>query len=87
MFGGSIRANTRLTLLLTTVLGNGPIICQAHHHEVGQVATTHVIAIIDCPHDLVIVLKEYRLLTKLNFKCSLCHFQGEPDLGVASQKR
>ncbi|MNN87317.1 hypothetical protein D3C81_2048550 [compost metagenome] len=52
---------------------------QAHHHEVSQVTTPHVVAFIDPLYDPVIVFEKRSLFAKLDFKGALCHFQRECD--------
>src|SRR3546814_6864001 len=77
----------RILVLLTTVLRDRSIIRQAHHHEAGQVATAHVIGLIDRTHDLVIPFKKDHLFMKLDFECPLRHFQGEPHTGRSIPER
>ncbi|MNT59898.1 hypothetical protein D3C72_1974440 [compost metagenome] len=60
------------------MLRDSAILGEAHHRQVGQVTAPDVVALIDCLDDLVVVFEKNSLLTQLNFKRSLGHFQSEP---------
>ncbi|MCY1308940.1 hypothetical protein D9M70_589860 [compost metagenome] len=63
------------------MLGQYPVVAQTHHHQIGQLAASHVVSLIDCLVNRIETGKEHRLLVKLDLQGVKRHFHGEGNTG------